>query len=161
VPGDAAVRADGARGPAAAQGLVAIRHGPRRVPAQAPDGRAARGGVRLVLPPAVLARVDLAAAAGGPGGGAAVPGAVLPLQALEPLLVHADPRPADGGGVAAVGGVDAAAARALPPPAGAGRDRLRTPGRRAGECRRLAGRQGSLQPAGRPQAPPKRSHPLL
>ena len=48
-------------------------------------------GYALVLPAAVLARLDLAAAAGRLAGGAAVPGDVVPLQAVEPVVASADP----------------------------------------------------------------------
>src|SRR5262249_54014517 len=98
VPGDAAVPADGGGGPAGAQGLVAVRHGPRRLPAAAHDAGGTGRGVRLVLPPAVLARFDLASAAGRLAGGAAVPGDVVPVQAVEPVLALPDPAPADGAG---------------------------------------------------------------
>ena len=46
--------------------------------------------LRLVLPAALLARLDLAAPAGRVAGGAAVSGDVVSLQALEPFLAFAD-----------------------------------------------------------------------
>ena len=67
----AAVPADGGPGPAAAPRLGAVRHGPRRLPAQAHDRAAAGRRLRLVLPAAVRPRQHLASPPGRPGGGAA------------------------------------------------------------------------------------------
>ena len=119
--GHAAVPPDGVRGAAAAQGLAALRHGARRLPPPAHDAGGAGGGLRLVLRAALLARLDLAAAAGRLAGRAALPGDVVPLQAIEPALAPADPPPADRAGLASAGRVDAAAAPAVPSPAGAER----------------------------------------
>ena len=126
LPGHAAVPADGVRGAAPAQGLVAVRHGARRLPPPAHDAGGAIRGLRLVLRAAVLARLDLAAATRRLACGAAVPGDVVPLQAVEPALAPADPAPADRSRVASAGRVDAAAAPAIPAATG-GPDR-------PGEC---------------------------
>ena len=92
---DAAVPADGGGGAAAAQELVAVRHGARRVSAQAHESRTARRGIRLVLPASVLAPLDLAAPAGGCARGHPLPGDVVSLQTLELALALADSPPAD------------------------------------------------------------------
>ena len=52
-----------ARGPAAAQATGRCTTRPRRLPAEAHDAGATGGGLCLVLPPAVLASLDLAAPA--------------------------------------------------------------------------------------------------
>ncbi len=136
LPGHAAVPADGERGAVAAQGLVALRHGARRLPPPAHDAGGTGRGVCLVLPAAVLARVDLAKAPGGLAVGGAVPGDVVPLQAVEPALAPADPPPADGAGLASAGGVDAAPAPAVPSSAGVSPARLGRVETRRGGLRR-------------------------
>src|SRR5262249_23419347 len=118
VPGHADVPPDGCRGPAAPQGLAALRHGPRRLPPPPPVARGARTGLRLVLRDALLAPIDLATQAGRRARRAGLPGDVVPLQAIEPILAPADPAPADGAGVAPAGRVDAPAAPEVPPRAG-------------------------------------------
>src|SRR6476620_11292255 len=118
VPGHAAVPANAVRRPTAAHRLVALRHRPRRLSTETDDGAATGGRVRVVLPKAILAHVDLAAAAGRLAGGAGVPGDGLPLQAVELAVAPAHPEADDGGGVAASGRVDAAAAPTVPPATG-------------------------------------------
>src|SRR5262249_21924887 len=110
VSGHAAVSADGGGGPYPAPELDALRHGACRLPAEAHDAGTTRPRVRLVLSPAVLARLDLAPPAGRRPGRAAVPGDVLLVQALELAVVPADSSPADGAGVARAGRDDAPAA---------------------------------------------------
>ena len=61
---------------------------------------AARGGLRLVLRSALLARLDLATTAGRLACRATLPGDVLPVQAIEPDVALADPAPSDGSGLA-------------------------------------------------------------
>ena len=92
----AAVPADGGRGPAAAPRLDALRHGARRLPAAAHDARASwTQGYALVLPAAVLARARSGGAGRTTGAPCRLPGDVVPLQALEPVLAPVDPAPAD------------------------------------------------------------------
>ena len=75
----AAVRADGSGGPAAAQELVAIRHGPRRVPARRDD---ARSNWPKAMPGATRACFRIArSGAGGP----TILRAVLPYLAMSYL----------------------------------------------------------------------------
>src|SRR5689334_15303249 len=93
IPRHAVVRADGGGGAIAASRLVALRHGPCRLSAEADDGRGTGGGIRLVLPPAVLACLDLAAAAARLAGRRSLPGDVVPLQAVELALVSAHSPP--------------------------------------------------------------------
>src|SRR5258708_7448977 len=123
---DAAVPPDGSGGPSAASRLDALRHGARRVSSEAHDP--GRAGARLCvdLRAAVLAPVDLAAAAAGLAGGANVPGNVVFIQAVELVLALVDQAPLGARGVAAVGGVDARAASAFQgAPGGAGYCRVR------------------------------------
>src|SRR5258707_5281274 len=101
---DAAVPADGGGGPPAASRLVALRHGARSVSSEAHD--AGRAGARLFvdLRAAVLAPVDLAAAAGGLAGGANVSGNVVFIQTVELVVALVDSKPYGPRGVAAAGG---------------------------------------------------------
>src|SRR5258708_17996044 len=110
---DAAVPAYGSGGPPAASRLVALRHGARSVSSEAHD--TGRAGARLFvdLRAAVLASVDLAAAAGGLAGGSDVSGNVVFIQAVELVLALVDQAPPGACGVAAAGGVDAPAASAV------------------------------------------------
>ena len=90
VPGHAAVPATGGRGAAAAPQLGPLRHRARRLSAEAPHARRTRAGLRLAVPAAVLARVDLEAPA---RGGVRVAGVLrrgVPLQALEPFVALPD-----------------------------------------------------------------------
>ena len=98
--GHAAVPPDGIGGPALAQGLAALRHVARGLPPPAHVARGARGGLRLVLRTAFLALLDLASTAGRLACRPALPGDVVPLQAVEPALAPPDPAPADRAGVA-------------------------------------------------------------
>ena len=66
--------------------LDAVRHGARGFPPEAHDARGAGGRLRLALPAAFLARIDLAPPPAGLAGGAAVSGDVVPVQAIEPVL---------------------------------------------------------------------------
>ena len=63
IPGHAAIPATGGRGAAAAPQLGSVRHRARRLSAETPDARRARVGLRLAVPAAVLARVNLEASA--------------------------------------------------------------------------------------------------
>ena len=117
-PGTPLFRQMESEGRLLAQGLAALRHVARGLPPPAHDARGARGGLRLVLRAAVLARLDLATTAGRLAGRAALPGDVVPLQAVEPALAPVDPAPADRAGLASAGRVDAPAAPAVPATAG-------------------------------------------
>ena len=93
-------------------------------PPEAHDARGTGARLRLDLPAPLLACLDLAAAAGGLARRAAVSGDVVPLQALQPLLAPADQARSGARGLAAAGGDDAPAARAIPEktgPTGGGR----------------------------------------
>src|SRR5262245_47181129 len=118
LPRDAAVSADGVGGAAAAQELEPVRHGPCGIPPAADVARATGGRVRVVLPAAVLAFLDLAASAAGRVRGAGVPRDVVSLQTLEPVLALSDSHAADGSGLAAARREHAAEASAIPPRAG-------------------------------------------
>src|SRR5690606_2577539 len=76
--------------PHRASGLAAIRHGARRVRAEADDRRGALCGRRVVLPAALLAPLDLAQASEGLAGRARLPCDVVSVQAIEPDLALAD-----------------------------------------------------------------------
>src|SRR5688572_1955510 len=114
VPRDAAVPADGGGGAAAAPGLVAVRHGTRGLPPEAHDVRATGGRVRVVLPPAVFAPLDLAPAPRRPPGRPRVPGDVVPVQARQLALARPHPAPAGVEGVAPARGTHAPAPPAVP-----------------------------------------------
>src|SRR2546426_12293554 len=88
------------------QGLDPLRHGPRGFPAAPHDTRRVGRGLCLVLPPALLARLDLAAPPPRLPGRAALLGYVVPLQAFQPPLALSHSPPPDGLGLAAPGGVD-------------------------------------------------------
>ncbi len=139
--GHAAVPPDGGGGAPAAPQLGSLRHGARGVPPTAHVVRGTGAGVRVDLPAAVLARVDLAAAARGLARGSAVPGDVVPVQAIEPLLALADPASPGARGVAAACGSDAAPAPAIPAGAGAGGNDGRGAGQRGdgGSVRAVGG----------------------
>src|SRR5262249_21511799 len=121
LPGHSPFPADGGGGAHPAPQLDPVRHGTRRLPPQTHDAAAARGRLLLVLPEAVLARLDLATAAQRPSGRPALPGDVIPVQALEPAVVFPDPPPLDGVGLAWAGRNDAPTSPQVPTPAG-GRD---------------------------------------
>ena len=84
------------------------------------DGRTARAGLRILLPAPLLACVDLGEEAVRCRSGAALPGDVLPVEALEWTLDVPHPTPPDGRGVAPAGRMDATAPRAIPPAPRAG-----------------------------------------
>ena len=116
-PGTPLFRAMESEGRLAAQELEPLRHVARRLSAPAHDAGRAGGGLRLVLRSPVLAPLDLAAEAGRLAGRAAVPGDVVPLQAIESPLAPLDPPPPDRPGLAAPGRMDQAEAPAVPSPA--------------------------------------------
>src|SRR5438105_4301032 len=109
----AALRADGAPGATVAQNVVEIRHGQRRLSPGAHDARATGRRLCLVLPPPLLALLDLAPPARGSAGGAALPGDVVSLQALEPYMAFPDSPTPDGRRLAPARGVDAPPACAV------------------------------------------------
>ncbi len=148
VPGHAAVRANAGRRPDPASRLDPLRHGARRLPAAADDRRRAGRGLRLVLRAVVLARLDLAPPAPGPAGDPPLPGDVVSLQAVEPLLALAHPPSVDRGGLAAAGRMDAAPASALSPALGPGRAG-RPPRRQRGLGRRVRGPARGRKTSGR------------
>ena len=110
VSGHAAVPAARSARAHPASRLGQVRHRPRRLPAEAHELRGARSWLRVVLRQAVLARVDLEAPAERQQGGARISRDELSLQAIEPLLAHADPAPPHGGDLAAADRALAAAA---------------------------------------------------
>src|SRR5690606_19889272 len=91
----AALRRSRAAEPHRASRLAALRHGARRVRAEADDGRGALRRIRVVLPAAVLASVDLAPPSEGLAGGARLSRDVVLVQAIELDLALADPVAAD------------------------------------------------------------------
>src|SRR5690606_23039239 len=96
--------------PHRASRLAAVRHRARRFRAEADDRRGAVRRIRMVLPAALLASLDLAPAPGGLAGGARLSLDVVFVQAIEPDLALADSVAADRPRLAP-------ADRAEPPPA--------------------------------------------
>src|SRR5262249_4105216 len=94
VPEHAALPPDGGGRAAAPPGLVALRHRALRVPAEADDSGAARGGGWVDLPASLRLRIHLGAAAEARDGGGAVSGHVAALQA-EQLAVEVPHRATD------------------------------------------------------------------
>ena len=153
--GHAAIPPDGFGGAAFAQGLAALRHVARGLPAPAHVARGARGGLRLVLRPALLALLDLASTAGRLACRSAVPGDVVPLQAVEPALAPPHSPPADGARVASAGRVHAPSSPPVPASVGlasrsrasAWRGRWSPPECRVGRMPRSGARPTALAPA--------------
>src|ERR1700722_87090 len=149
---DPAVSADGSARPHSAPRLDALRHRPRRLPAKAHDARRTGTRLRVDLPAAVLARLDLAPASQSrnmerPAGHPALPRHVVSLQTFEPLLAPADQTRPGKPRVETMGRDDALAARTLPQ-ARRGTGCVYGLGRGAiGGCSRTGGFGGSLEPA--------------
>lgn len=121
-PGTPLFRKLEAEGRLLPQGLDALRHRPRRVPAEAPDARGALAGLHVALPAALLPRVHLATPPARLAGRPALPRHVLPLQALEPPLAPPDPQGPDARRLAAADrGVPAPPPRVPAPARGARR----------------------------------------
>src|SRR5262249_19954683 len=110
----AALRADGARRKIVASRLDALRHGARRLPAEADERGAARRRLRLVLPAPLLPRLDLAPPAERPLRRPPLPRDVLSLQAQQWAVVLADPAAPRPRGLVAARRVDAAAPLEVP-----------------------------------------------
>src|SRR5262245_15503214 len=91
VSGDAVVPANGVRRPPAAPRLVALRHRACGVSPAAHESGGARGGLRLDLSTALLARIHLAPSPRGLACGAAVSRDVVLLQAVQLDLGAAHP----------------------------------------------------------------------
>ena len=117
-------------------------------PAQAHDSGRTRARLRLDLPAAVLACLDLAPAAGAVAGRAALPRHVVSLQAVEPLLASAHQARPGEPGVEASGRDDALAARDVSQATGrAGSARLHSrPDRIGRRVARNAGNRGRPRP---------------
>src|ERR1700730_9621460 len=118
LPRDATVSPDGSARPDPASRLESLRHRPRCLSAQAHDPAGTRARICLDISAPVLACFDLAASSARLSGYPALPGDVVPLQALQSLLAPADQARPGESGVETPGGDDALAACALSETAG-------------------------------------------
>src|SRR5690348_9979275 len=91
ISGHATVCAHETRRAVAARKLEPVRHRERRLPPQKDDVPAIDGGLRLVLPATLLARVDLASSPARLARGARVSGNELSVQACQLAVADSDP----------------------------------------------------------------------
>src|SRR5450631_2426997 len=101
---DPAVPSDGSARPHPSPRMDSLRHQPCGLSTEPHDSPGTRTGIRLDLPAPLLARIHLAAPTGAISGHPPLPGDVVPLQALQPILPPADQtRPRESGLEAASG----------------------------------------------------------
>src|SRR6266700_6596265 len=115
--GNSIVRPDGGGRSVVAQRLEVVRHGARRLSAQAHDRERVGHRLRVVLSAAVFPSLDIAPEAARRLGRTPLPGDVVSLQALESALALFDSQPIDWTRLASACGKQSAAAPAIPRPA--------------------------------------------
>src|SRR5262249_42858192 len=113
VSGHAAVPANGIGESAPASQLGFVRHGARGLPTEEHVSGGIGRWICMAVSAAVFARFDLAEEAGGLARDGAVPGDVLFIQTIEPVLAFADQARSRACCVESDGGVDQAAARSV------------------------------------------------